>query len=112
MESRSHPRYPVQFPIAILRNGIRGQGSTLNLSIAGCAMESSLGIQQGSQLAALLHLPDENPPMEVELVAVRWANGQKQGLQFLRLQPQELARLRQFVSSLERRSGGDRRWGR
>ena len=52
-------------------------------------------------LALRVALPDHAPPMEVTLAAVRWSKGQKFGLEFLRMQPEEQDRLRRFVRTLE-----------
>jgi len=49
----------------------------------------------------LLHLPDGKPPLEIKVALVRWSRGQQFGLKFLTMEPDQQARLRRFVSSLE-----------
>ncbi len=48
----------------------------------------------------LLHLPDGNPPREIQVARVRWSRGQQFGLKFLTMEPDQQARLRRVVSSL------------
>ena len=42
-------------------------------------------------------------PMKVDQAVVRWAKQQEFGLEFLSIWPEEQARLRRFVSTLETR---------
>ncbi len=46
-------------------------------------------------------LPDQAPPMDIELAAVRWAKGQEFGLEFLIMGREEEERLDRFVGTLQ-----------
>ena len=111
MERRKRPRFPVQFTLNFLGHLTAGVGSTNNLSTEGCMAESESIVHQGSPLELRLHLPDDDSPVEVNLAVVQWSKGQKFGLEFVRLQPEEEARLRCFVSALETGPSGMERRG-
>ncbi len=64
-------------------------------------MDSDQPVQRGNYFALHVLLPDQAVPMKVDLAAVRWSSGREFGLEFLRMQPEEQARLRGFVSTLE-----------
>ncbi len=102
MELRQSLRFPLQCPVGLLANGRRVAGKMVNLSTSGCGVESIKSLQKGHQLSVLLHIPDGNPPMEIDMAVVRWSRGQQFGLKFLTIQREQLVRLRRFVSALER----------
>jgi len=84
-----------------LINGRKEEGKIVDLSMSGCEVESNKRLQQGRELPVLLHLPDGNPPLEIKVARVRWSRGQHFGLKFLTMEPDQQARLRRVVSSLE-----------
>ncbi len=100
-ERRRAARFPVQFTLSFLGQHVVGVGSASNLSTEGCTVESELMVHQGWPLELRLRLPDDDLPLEVIQAEVRWSQGQKFGLEFVRIQPAALARLRRFVSGLE-----------
>ncbi len=108
MEQRRHPRFPVQCAVALLTNNRREEGKMVTLSIAGCEVESNCSVQKGHELSMRLHLPDGKPPVEIDVATVRWSRGQKLGLKFLTMEPDQQARLRRFVSTLETRPSPSR----
>ncbi len=101
MELRRFQRLPLQCPIALLINGRKEEGKIVGLSMSGCEVESNKSLQQGRELPVLLHLPDGKPPREIKVARVRWSRGQQFGLKFLTMEPDQQARLRRVVSSLE-----------
>ena len=101
MERRSTARFPVEFTLDFLGHPTVGVGSTNNLSTEGCTVESESIVHQGSPLELRLYLPDDDSPVEVILAVVQWSKRKKFGLEFVRIQPEALARLRRFVSGLE-----------
>ncbi|MER3484831.1 MAG: hypothetical protein C4345_01460 [Chloroflexota bacterium] len=62
MELRKCPRYIIQFPVSFSGEESAGAGTAYNLSTGGCAVESELH----------MYLPDYDPPIAVDLAAVRW----------------------------------------
>ncbi len=105
MELRRFQRLPLQCPIVLLTNGRKEEGKIVDLSMSGCEVESNKSLQQGRELPVLLHLPDGKPPQEIKGALVRWSRGQQFGLKFLTMEPDQQARLRRFVSTLETQLG-------
>ncbi len=80
MELRTNPRYPIQCPIVFSGDdNTIGQGTVVNLSTGGWRVRSDTQPRPGTYLALHVLLPDEAPPMEVDLAAVRWAWGSEFG---------------------------------
>ena len=100
MERRVTARYPVQFTLDFLGQHTVGVGSATDLSTEGCAVGGNLIVHEGWNLELRLYLPGQDLPMEV-VAAVQWTKGQKFGLKFLRMEPEQQERLRRFISSLE-----------
>ncbi len=100
-ERRRAARFPVQFNLGFLRQHAVGVGSASNLSTEGCTVESELMVHQGWPLKLRFRLPDDDLPVEVTLAVVRWSQGQKFGLEFLRMKDKQRKRLRRVVSTLE-----------
>ncbi|MCS6287614.1 MAG: PilZ domain-containing protein [Nitrospira sp.] len=78
------------------------EGRILDLSLPGCLMESSKKMSAGEYIQLRLFLPDYQAPLHIALAAIRWAEGSKVGIEFIRTSQPEQHRLEQFV----RRSSG------
>ncbi len=76
-------------------------GAVSNLSVGGCKVDSKASAYIGRYLALDVFLRDEQTRLEVDQAAVRWAKEQEFGLEFISMRPEEQARLRRFVSTLE-----------
>ncbi len=71
MELRRSPRFPVHCPIVLYRNDTRSEGTMINVSMSGCAVESATRLQRGNYVVLLLHLPDQALPYR----SWRWCAG-------------------------------------
>jgi hypothetical protein len=78
-----------------------GEGTLLDLSIEGCRIECADQLPVNTYLSLRLSLADEEPPVLVDLGAVRWVHGKERGIQFLSIQPPQLNRLDKFVASAD-----------
>ncbi len=101
LDLRQHLRYLIHCAISLKVNNHDEQGTLVNLSMSGCGVEGNESFQVGGLLTVVVHLPDGNPPMEIDLARVRWARGDKFGLQFLRLRPEERERLLRFIDAVD-----------
>jgi hypothetical protein len=101
MDLREHLRFLIHCAITLKVNNHTEEGNLMNLSVSGCGIESVSRLQVGDNLTVLVHLPDGKPPMEIDVATVRWAQGDRLGLQFLRLRQEERERLSQFIDALE-----------
>lgn len=104
-ERRQFPRFWVQFPISLLKDGvIVGKGTVYDLSAGGCAVDSQVNVLRGDYVALQLYLPDQQVstrPLMVDVAAVRWTSQRKFGLEFIRMPSGDQERLRRYVTILQ-----------
>ncbi len=98
------PRLRVRCPITFSGDYIFGEGTVTNISDRGWRVKShNTRVPKGVHLTLQVSLPDHEAPMKVELAAVQWSKGRELGLVLLRMQSAELARLRRFIDSFDRK---------
>lgn len=71
-----------------------GKALLLDLSDAGCSLESKSRLIAGERLALVLELPQ---PVLITDAQVVWIDGPRCGLSFARISPIERSRLRRFL---------------
>lgn len=98
MELRHDLRLPVQCPVSYSGDGIVGEGTIVNLSTGGWQVRGERPVKAGTPLVLRVSLPDGPEPIEVELAAVRWADGQTFGLKNMIMGEEQWRRLRRFVA--------------
>ncbi len=103
MELRQFPRFPLQCPIGFLRvrDHTVGGGHAVNVSLAGCAVESDESVRQGNHLSVIVMVPEQGPPIGISKARVRWSLGNKFGVEFAGIKPQARERVDQLISYLE-----------
>lgn len=79
-----------------------GEGLLLDLSIEGCRIEHARHLSINNYLSLRLILGSDDPPILVDLGAVRWVREKECGIQFLSIQPDQLLRLHKFLASAEK----------
>ncbi len=102
MHLRYAHRFPIHCPVTFLGDHLVGDGTVRNVSTGGWKVDSDQPVQPGNYFALRVLLLDQAVPIKVDLAAVRWSSGREFGLVLVRLLGVEEARLRRFVSSLER----------
>lgn len=75
----------------------RGEGLICELSLGGCRLDSDLTLAPCTGLTLQLDLPHEAGAITIEHAVVRWAYGRQCGIEFLRLQDEDRARLQRFL---------------
>ncbi len=102
MELRRSPRVPLHCPITYYGTSLTGVGTVSDLSRGGCKVGSPTPVDTGTYLELRIYFTRESKlPMKVDLAKVRWTMERAFGLEFIRMQPEEQARLRRFVSTIE-----------
>lgn len=104
MKKRYSGRVSVNCSAMFAGENVVAEGRILDLSLPGCLMESSKRMSAGEYIQLRLFLPDHQGPLHVALAAIRWAEGSKVGIEFIRTSHAEQHRLEQF---LRRASGCD-----
>ena len=101
MQGRKHTRFAVQLPMSFRGDQLSNGGTILNLSEEGCAVTSEIvaGVAVYLQLAMQLRAQEE--PVQVDLAAVRWSSATRFGVEFIKIRPEEEARLKKFVKVLQ-----------
>lgn len=100
-ERRVQPRFTTQFRSTFSGNRREGQGQTLDISAGGCKIESDMPIEQGTTLECRLHIPGLDWPLRIDEATVRWVGDTNFGVEFSRVAPEELAKLKAVLSNLE-----------
>ncbi len=73
------------------------EGKVTNLTVFGCAIECDETLPQQTTLRVRLILPDHTQSLPVEEAEVRWVQGNRMGLQFLKVERAADFRLHGFV---------------
>lgn len=97
---RSSTRITVTYPVRLLSDSMIGQGTLINLSGPGCALETTLPMQPGDYLELHVMAPDQARPLTVGLAKVRWAAEQKAGIEFIRMQRDHQSRLQRLIEQM------------
>ncbi|MBX3345350.1 MAG: PilZ domain-containing protein [Nitrospira sp.] len=109
MQTRYSQRVSVDCSVMFAGENVVGEGRILDLSLPGCLLESSNNMTAGEYIQLRLFLPDRATPLHVALAAVRWVDGCKLGVEFIRTSQEEQRRLAQFVKQ-QSRSNPSPRW--
>ena len=80
--------------------GFRGLAYLQDLSTTGCRVISESPLQVGMELELSLVAAVDERDIVIELAKVRWANGDRFGLEFVAIYPQERERLRLFLKTV------------
>lgn len=97
---RTYRRFPVCCSFYYHGDGFVGEGTVWNLSAGGWRVSGDHSVSPGMDLALRLFLPDQDRAIEVDRATVQWLRGEEFGLQIVTIQPEEEARISQFVASL------------
>ncbi len=100
VDRRRYERLSVNFPMTFSADTGGGNGTTLDLSMGGCAFKTELAPLPGVIVQLQLHLPGLERPLVVDSAIVRSVRSLYVGTEFLRLRPEEQFRLTQFVASM------------
>ena len=100
MEKRRERRVLVTDPVSFAGKSGTGQGTTFNLSVDGCALESGQAIAPDSTLELELSIPTQKNPVKVKRAKVTWKAGNGMGVQFLNMDETSKARLKQYIDGL------------
>jgi len=95
-----------------------GEGEVLDLSNPGCLIESTALVNKGESMHLKIFLRGPKAPLTIDLAVVRWTNGSRFGVEFIKMSEVDRAQLTSFLAeSLEtfgrlkqdRRQGHDQR---
>lgn len=96
MESRYSVRVPVECSVVFSGDAMTGEGRVVDVSLPGCLMETPY-LKPGDYVQLKLSLPDQKATLNVPLAVVRWTDGSRIGVEFIRSSEEDQARLTRFV---------------
>jgi hypothetical protein len=97
MDDRYSPRVSVDCTAIFAGESVRGEGRVLDVSLPGCLIESSEAATPGDYIWLKLGFPDGKQSLDVPLAVVRWVQGNRIGVEFIRSSEEDGARLKFFV---------------
>jgi len=100
-ERRKSQRFSIDCPVSFSGEATKGDGVLRNLSREGGLIEANVRVPEGVYLELKLHLPEHNPPLFVELAAVRWTKEGQFGVQFMYMPEDEYSRLSRYITKVE-----------
>ncbi len=101
MVIRKHGRYRAIWPLTLVHNGIEYHGTTRNISLKGCAVQTSLPAFAGMQLRVQIMTPDDSEPLRIQKAFVRWRSHDVIGLEFSKISEAEQSRLGRVIQGLD-----------
>ncbi|MGE0643226.1 MAG: PilZ domain-containing protein [Nitrospira sp.] len=96
---RHHYRVLLSEPYPVMLSDAQTilEGTVTNLTVFGCAIDCPQVFLKGTELRVRLILPDQPHALPVEEAEVRWVQGTRMGLQFLKVERAADFRLHGFV---------------
>lgn len=102
MEDRYSPRVLIECTAAFAGESVRGKGRVLDVSLPGSQIETSEAAKPGDYIWLKPCFPDGQPAVDVPLAVVRWAQGNRIGVEFIRSSEEDGARPKYFVQRHQR----------
>ena len=96
MKLRYCRRIETRFPVIFSSEAFVGEGVVLNMSVPGCEISSNKAVRPGSFLEMKVLLPSDSP-LSVSLARVRWCEGRRFGVEFIRMGGEDQVRLGRLV---------------
>ena len=100
IDRRRYERLSVNFPMTFSTDTGGGNGTTLDISMGGCAFKTESAAPPGTVTQLQLHAPGLERPLVVDAAVVQSVRSMYVGTEFLRLRPEEQYRLTQFVAGM------------
>lgn len=98
MKPRYSERVAVKCPVVFTLGSMVGEGQVQNLTNPGCMIESAAYVSKGEYLQLKMYLPEMKTPLAVEMGVVRWTNGLRFGVEFIKMSGADRSLLGAFMS--------------
>lgn len=96
--SRVRPRVPVDYPASFTGDDVSGHGTVTNLTLAGSEIESNIPLSIGARLSLHVQPPSARPLIIIALAIVRWKDGGRYGLEFVRFEGDAKQQLKDMLN--------------
>ena len=101
MEQPRDRRIRVKAPVSFEGKSGTGRGTTFNLSLSGCALESGADVNMDATIKLILHIPTDMKPVRVGRAKVVWTAGSDCGVEFVNMNETGRTRLQNYINSLQ-----------
>ncbi len=98
LQARSRPRVPVDYPASFTGDDVSGHGTVTNLTLSGGEIESAIQLPLGTRLSLHVQPPSARPSIVIALAIVRWKEGARYGLEFVRFEGDAKDQLRDMLN--------------
>lgn len=85
MKPRYKKRVPLKASVTFCNGALSGEGQALDFTAPGCLIKSPQRVTKGQYLHVQILLPGLKSPFTVKLAAVRWVNGTRFGIEFIKM---------------------------
>ena len=96
---RTYHRIPVRCEAFFMGGDFLGKGTVVNLCRNGFRVLGDHQVVPGMQLVVRLSLPDQDLPVEIQRVVVRWVRGLLFGVKIVTMSPDGEGRVGTFLSA-------------
>lgn len=97
MKMRYCERIETKYPVIFAGESYVGEGTVMNVSVPGCEIWSKKPVEPGAYLEMKVLVPDNEASLWVGLAKVRWCNGDRFGVEFIRMPGEDQVRLGRLV---------------
>jgi len=98
MKLRKYGRIAVELPASLTAVSSRGQGIIVDISLTGCRVHSQLAVKKNESIGLLIEVPGHDKPLYINQAAIRWANNQEFGIEFIQMELSDRQRLHEVVA--------------
>jgi hypothetical protein len=98
-DKRQNLRVPAQFPVSFRGKQVEGKGTLIDVSVRGCALQTNASLSRGDVLQVTFRMTDGRPSLDIDAAVVRYIQGVRVGLEFVRIAEKPDQELREFVES-------------
>ena len=101
VQPRGRPRVPVNYPVLFTGDEGSGHGTVMNLTLAGGEIESHVQYPIGARVCLHVQSSGARPPIVIALAVVRWTEGDRFGLEFVRFEGDAKDQLKEMLNQRE-----------
>lgn len=98
------PRFVVKAPVSFEGKTGVGRGTTFNISLNGCGLESPADVSMESTLKINLYIPTDKRAVKVDRAKVVWTAGKDCGIEFLNMESTSRLRLQHYIEGLKQKT--------
>ena len=101
IDQRKYSRFPITLPVAFGDRTCAYTGTLIDISHEGCRVRSADAIPEVTYFRIEIRLDDPHATLTVDLAVMRWSRNGEFGVEFIRMEPDQQARLRSVIRNCE-----------